>query len=88
MTAEIKPFGKSAGDAGKQQFLDHIARTYDEYVEEHGTAPEGVVYCFVGIEGASSSWLTTGRLSDHTAAYVSWAANIMHGRVKIAGDGQ
>lgn len=86
MSAEIKTLTGKPMASGKQQFLDHMARTYDDFVDDHGVEPEALAYCLMNKEGALSTWLTVGSLEGHAAAYVAWAANILGQRVKVSGD--
>jgi hypothetical protein len=88
VTAEIKTLTGRPLEGGKQQFLDHVARTYDEFVADHDAPPEAFAYCLMNKDGALASWLTTGSLEDHAAAYVSWGANMLAQRCKVTGDGE
>lgn len=42
----------------KQQFLDYVAKSYDDWVEMYEIEPEGLIFGFGDFDGnASSQWI-------------------------------
>lgn len=63
MTGEITPFRKGMPTASerKQQFLDAVATSFDEYVQREGHEPEFLAYVLSGYKmKAQTSWTAFG----------------------------